>query len=366
MKINRSSAIAFGIVGAIGLWMLSGALAGAGKEQPAKAPPQTAAVVLPKVQVVDSAAREMTREIGVRGQSQAVRIVELKAETAGRVIEVLAEKGVAVAKGDVIARLSLDDRPARLAELKAMIAQRERELNAAASLAAQGYGPNLRATEARAALEAAKAALARLEIDIANTEIKAPIDGTLDGRDIEVGAYLKVGDRLATVVDLRTILVVGSVTEREVPLLAVGRPGTAQLVTGEKLEGRIRFISAAADAATRTFRVELEAPNEGLRARSGITADLRLPLEAVKGHRVSPAILTLDPDGRIGVKTVDAEDKVRFMPVQVLSDAADAVWLGGLPEQVRLITVGQEYVAPGQTVTAVTTPAPTSPPTPSK
>jgi multidrug efflux system membrane fusion protein len=354
MKINRSYAIAFGIVGALGLWMLSGAFADPKKEQPAVT--QTAAVVAPSVRVGDFTAQEMTREITVRGQSLAVRIVDLKAETAGRVIEVLVAKGAPVKKGDVITKLALDDRPARLAELKAMIAQRERELNAAASLATQGYGPSLRASEARAALEAARAGLVRLEVDIANTEIKAPIDGSLDERVVEVGAYLKVGDKIGTVVDLSTILVAGAVTEREVPFLAVGKPGSAQLITGEKLNGKIRFVSAAADVATRTFRVELEAPNPDGRARSGVTADLRLPLDAVKGHRVSPAILTLDGNGRIGVKTVDSENKVRFVPVQILSDNADAIWLGGLPDQVRLITVGQEYVVDGQTVTPVPQP----------
>lgn len=351
MKLNRSYVIAFGFVGAIGLWMLSGAFAEPKKEQPAAA--QTAAVVAPKVRVADFAAEQMTREITVRGQSLAVRIVDLKAETAGRVIEIPVQKGAFISKGDVIARLAADDRPARLAELKAIIAQRERELNAAASLASQGYGASLRATEARAALESARAGLVRLEVDIANTEIKAPIDGTLDERGIEVGAYLKVGDKIGTMVDLRTILVVGAVTEREVPFLAVGKPGTAQLVTGEKLEGKIRFVSSAADAATRTFRVELEAPNVDGRTRSGVTADLRLPLDAVKGHRVSPAILTLDEAGRIGVKAVDAANKVKFMPVQILSDNVEAIWLGGLPDNVRLITVGQEYVIDGQTVTPV-------------
>ncbi|MGE0154523.1 MAG: efflux RND transporter periplasmic adaptor subunit [Reyranellaceae bacterium] len=355
MRINRSYVIAGGILGAIGLWMLSGAFA-VPKKEPAAAP-QTAAVAAPSVRVGDFAAQEMTREINVRGQSAAVRIVELKAETAGRVVETLVEKGATVRKGDVIAKLALDDRPARLAELKAIIAQRERELNAASSLATRGYGPDLRASEARATMETARAAMARLEVDIANTEIKAPIDGTLDERVVEVGAYLKVGDKVGTVVDLSTILVAGAVTEREVPFLAVGKPGSAQLITGEKLQGRIRFISTAADSATRTFRVELEAPNPDRRARSGVTADLRLPLDAVKGHRVSPAILTLDENGRIGVKAVDGDSKVRFMPVQILSDSADAVWLGGLPDQVRLITVGQEYVVDGQVVTPVAQPA---------
>lgn len=351
MKLNRSQWIALGIFGGISLWMLSGAFAK--NEKPTQTAAAQTVAVAPKVRVADLAATELPRSVQVRGQTQAVRSVDLKAETAGRVVEVLAEKGAKLQKGDLIARLALDDRPARLAELKAVIAQRERELNAAASLASQGYGASLRASEARAALEAARASMARLEVDIANTEIKAPIDGTLDERSIEVGAYLKVGDKLATMVDLKTVLVVGAVAERDLPLLKVGGPGTAQLITGQKLEGKIRFIAAQADAATRTFRVELEAPNEEAAAKAGVTAEMMLPLPPVRGHRVSPAILTLDDSGRIGVKLVDADNKVRFAPVTILSDSIDSVTLGGLPEQARIITVGQEYVVPGQTVEPV-------------
>lgn len=351
MKLNRSQWIAVGIFGALSLWMLSGAFAESEKQ--AETVAQTAAVSVPKVRVADITAEQMVRTVDVRGQTEAVRQVDIKAETAGRVIEVPADKGAVLKKGDVIARLALDDRPARLDELKAIIVQRERELNAAASLAQQGFGPNLRASEARAQLESARALLARLEIDIANTEIRAPIDGFLDERSVEVGAYLKVGDKLASVVDLRTVLVVGSVTEREVSQLSVGGPGTARLVTGQTLEGRIRFISSVADTATRTFRVELEAPNPDAQAKAGITADMRLPLSSVTGHKVSPAILTLDDQGRLGVKTVDADNKVRFAPVRIISDSADYVWLAGLPDNARVIVVGQEYVVPGQTVEPV-------------
>ncbi len=351
MKLNRSQWIAVGIFSALSLWMLSGAFAEPEKQTETVA--QTAAVNVPKVRVADIAAEEIVRTVDVRGQTEAVRKVDIKAETAGRVIEVPAEKGALLKKGDIIARLALDDRPARLDELKAIIVQRERELNAAASLAQQGFGPNLRASEARAQLESARAQLARLEIDIANTEIRAPIDGFLDERSVEVGAYLKVGDKLASVVDLKTILVVGSVTEREVSQLAVGGPGTARLVTGQTLDGRIRFISSVADTATRTFRVELEAPNPDAQAKAGITADMRLPLNSLTGHKVSPAILTLDDQGRLGVKTVDADNKARFVPVRIISDSADYVWLDGLPDKTRVIVVGQEYVVPGQTVEPV-------------
>ena len=70
----------------------------------------------------------------------------------------------------------------------------------------------------------------------------------------------------------------------------------------------------------------------------------------VIAHRVSPAILTLTDDGMIGVKTLGPDNRVRFHPIQIIGDGADGVWLSGLPNRITLITVGQEFVAEGQTV----------------
>ena len=63
--------------------------------------------------------------------------------------------------------------------------------------------------------------------------------------------------------------------------------------------------------------------------------------------------MTLNDDGVVGVRTVDATDTVRFMPVDILADETKGVWLGGLPERVRLIVVGQEFVIDGERVTTV-------------
>ncbi len=66
--------------------------------------------------------------------------------------------------------------------------------------------------------------------------------------------------------------------------------------------------------------------------RDGETADIRVPVKAVMAQHVSPAILTLDDKGVLGVRTVDATDTVKFFPVKVIADAADGgVWVSGLP-----------------------------------
>jgi multidrug efflux system membrane fusion protein len=73
---------------------------------------------------------------------------------------------------------------------------------------------------------------------------------------------------------------------------------------------------------------------------------------------MSPAALTLDDAGVIGVKTVDEKSLVHFYPVELVADGADGIWVGGLPREITIITVGQEFVLPGQTVIPVPEDAP--------
>ena len=81
---------------------------------------------------------------------------------------------------------------------------------------------------------------------------------------------------------------------------------------------------------------------------------MQLPGGQAMAHRVSPALLTLGPDGDIGLKIVDEFNRVEFYPVELAMSRLDGVWVTGLPETARIITVGQGYVAPGQVVEAVT------------
>src|SRR3546814_20669342 len=84
-----------------------------------------------------------------------------------------------------------------------------------------------------------------------------------------------------------------------------------------------------------------------------MTAEIALPLSATQAHRVSPAVLTLSDKGEIGVKAVDADNRVVFHPVKIVDTDGEGTWVTGLPEQVTLITVGTEYVGPGDSVRGV-------------
>lgn len=352
----RTSIIIAGVL-AIGAtaWIASGQFSGADQRAAANgkqaSEPPPAKLVAVRVRSV--AARERTDALIVNGRTEESRKVTLRAETAGPVIEVPGVEGSVLEAGDIVARQSIEDRNARLAEAVALVKQREIEYRAATELAKKGFRSGTKLAEARAKLDAARASTKSMRIDLSRTTIKAPFRGVLETRYVETGDFIKIGDSVAKVVDLDPVLAVGFASERDVGSIAVGANGEVTLIDGTTASGKVRYIASVADPDTRSFRVELEIPNHGHKIRAGLTGRLTLPLPAVRAHVVSPAVLTLADDGRIGVRTVDEDDIVRFKPVSILTESNDGVWISGLKDGDRLITTGHEYVKAGQKVRPV-------------
>ncbi len=334
-------------------WVVSGQVGpDDGIQKPARKPPAdlTAIQIVPTVRVRTAFATQHRAEVILRGRTEAVRKVDVKAETYGRVIELKVEKGDRVEKGAVLARLSPEERPARLAEAKALREQRKIEYQASDRLSKKGYRAETQVAGAKAALEAAEAAVARARVALRNTTIRAPFDGLVVARAAEIGDFIDKGDPVVRIIDLDPVLAVAQIGERDRGRVAVGAPAWVTLIGGRRVSGKVRFVTAEAEPTTRTFRIEVELPNPSAEIPDGITAEIRLPLGDVTAHRVSPAILTLTNDGTIGVKTLGPDNRVRFVAIQIIGDGTDGIWLSGLPERVTLITVGQEFVTEGQIV----------------
>lgn len=359
--MKSSYLIAFVIALAATVWLASphiGLFPGNAKNAPdpdavsAESPAIQEKAVM-RVQVRHSVAESRTNALVLTGQSEASRQATLRAETSARVVAVEAGEGAAVKEGDVILRLAMDDREAALGEAQTLVKQRQIEYRAASKLSTKGYQTQTRLAETKTNLQAAIARLRAVELDIERTVIRAPFDGVIQTRLVEVGDYLGIGDPLALIIDLDPLIAVARVSEREIGGVEVGGEGKVRLVTGDTVDGKVRYVSSVASEGTRTFRVELEIENGANRLAAGLTAEIRLPIEAVPAHLITPAVLTLDDAGVIGVKTVDTGNIVRFHPVQLVSDGPDGVWLSGLPAETTIITVGQEFVLPGQEVVPV-------------
>jgi membrane fusion protein, multidrug efflux system len=352
--MKRSVLIAIVILAGIAAWVISGQI---GPPDPSMEPSVTgspeAVDELVAVRVRNQNAESFERTIVVRARTQVSRNVELKVETTGRVIEIGAERGARIGAGELVVRLALDDRDAQLGEALALVDQREVEYFAAQALTEKGFRAETQLAEAMALLEAARAALVAVEDDIAKTAVKAPFDGVLEARSVELGSYLQPGDAIGRLVDLDPLWIVGNVTEREVAGLREGVRAQARLVSGVEVEGRVVQIAALADPTTRTFEVTLEVANPGLRQRDGLTGEIYLPGTQLRAHLVSRAVLVLNDEGVIGVRAVDKNDRVQFYAAKIVGDGPEGVWLAGLPETIRLITVGQDFVKAGQIVRAL-------------
>jgi multidrug efflux system membrane fusion protein len=359
---TKSILIACAIALAVALWMLSGigneppnaggrAAGGAGGASGAN--PER----LTRVLIQRSLARAMTREIVVSARTEPNRQVELRAETDGTVVALGAERGSLVAAGERIVGLDMRDRTAQLDEAEALIIQTQLQYEAAERLRGQQFVSEAQIAETKARLVGAEAARKRILDDIAYTNVKAPFDAIVQDRMVEIGDYVQAGDAVARLVDTNPMIVVGEVNEREVHELAVGSIGNARLVDDTIVAGTIRYLSPLADDNTRTFRVELAVPNPEGRLRAGMTAELRLAADQVTAHSLSPALLALADDGTVGVKAVDAGNRVEFYPVEIIDSSPEGILVTGLPSELRVISVGQGFVTEGQTVAPVVDPA---------
>ncbi len=359
MKSSHILAIALAIGATV--WVLSGQL---GDETPATASIDEAAAESGQVEreptqvrVRTSTSEAYALELTVTGRTEANRSISLRVQTSGRIGEILVEEGQIVEEGQFIARIALDDRPERLARAQALVEQYQVAFDASSELAESGWRAQTANAEARAELENAHAELAAIRLDIARTELKAPFAGVLNYLDIEVGDVVTEGfgesDQVGHIIDLNPVIVVASVSEREIGRIQTGDVGRAELVTGQTAHGVVRFVGQLAEPETRTFPIELEVPNQDHSISAGLTADVIIPLETIVSHFISPSALSLGDDGTLGVKLVGEHNVVEFVPVKVVADEVGGFWVAGLPRTVTLITVGHDYVTHGETVKPV-------------
>lgn len=358
IKSTFVTAAVIGILAAA--WIASGQLNGGGetaattsiaeRESEEAATPAAQAPVTVRVRTVTAEPR--SANLVLRGRTEAERKVELRSETVGTIAAVPVAEGANVKEGETVCEIAVDSRQAMLDQAKAQMRQAQLEYEASRQLAEKGHRSATQAAGALAAFEAAQAEVKRMQVELDHTRITAPFDGLVDTRMVEVGDYLSAGAPCALIVDEQPFLVIGQVAERDVELVQPGSKGSARLITGQVVEGTVRYVGKVADAATRTFRVELEVPNEDRSMRDGMTAELSIAVQTVAAHRIASSILALNDQGTIGVRIVE-DSKVHFVPVTIIADDVDGVWVTGLPARAVIITVGQDYVREGQRVTPV-------------
>ena len=357
MRLKSQYVFVIGVIGVVALYFLVRTVLGGGHAaNPATAKPTQAAGAIPSVQVKLTPEQIREYDVVLRGRTQATRAVVVKSETAGLVAEAPVLQGTVVAKGQVLCRLAVDARQAGLDQARANYKSMQLQQQASAELARKGYRSPTQLLQAQAQLDQAQAQVRGAEIGLRQVDIRAPFAGVFDHRDAEVGTYLAPGQSCGSMIELNPLLIVGDVPETDAGKLHVGATAAARLVDGEALTGRIRYVAHDADPATRTYRVEVIVPNPRLNVRAGLSADLHIAAGAGPAHLAPVSSLVLDSAGRQGLRYVTDDGRVAFAPVTVMAQTADGAWVRGLSGPVRIITVGQSYVAEGQKVRVAAAP----------
>ncbi|HEX5263002.1 MAG TPA: efflux RND transporter periplasmic adaptor subunit [Phenylobacterium sp.] len=349
MRLKSQYLFVIVVIGVVALYFIVRSLFSAGHHEVAQAkttgpagPPSVQAKLIPEVQ--------RQYDVVIRGRTQATRTVVVRSETAGTVAGAPVLQGTFVKQGDVLCRLAVDARQAALDQARAMQKSNLLTKQQNDELAKKGFRAPAQVLLSQANLDASNAAVRQAEIALAQVNVKAPFAGVFDHRDAEVGTYLAVGQPCGTMIEIDPLLVVGDVPETQAASVHVGAPATARLVSGQMLHGRIRYVSHDADPQTRTYRLEMVAQNPRLDVRSGLSAEMHVGAGSGPAHLVPVSTLVLDSAGRQGVRYVLADGRVAFSPVNVVEETHDGVWVTGLSGEVKLITVGQSYVADGQKV----------------
>ena len=251
-------------------------------------------------------------------------------------------------------KIADNDRVARLDQAKANVEQRLAEHNSALKLKSKNFVAENAFLQAKANLETANAELVHAQYEYDQLTIKAPIQGYCQECPVDVGDYVNVGDKLATIVDLSVLYLDVYVSENDIANIKIGQ--TAKIIIDQfktQREAKVTYISKVADSKTHSYLVELTMDNKDLQLPEGLTAKVDLVKDAEHVHTLSPSVLILDDQGLVGIMSVDQSNKAVFRPVEIVQTSLDKICVKGLPETVTIISNGAQFVKNGHEVELV-------------
>lgn len=333
------------------LWMLSGEVKTSLDQAPE--PREQPGQSLTNVLIEKREARAFSPTVLLQGQVEPWRRVEVSAQVGGTVEALLVQQGQKVSAGDVLLRIAEDNRVDNVKRWQAKVNQLTADLQGANRLRSSNLVSESETMGLESELAASRAELATARLALDNLIPKAPFDGVVNHRNVDVGELVQVGQPLLELVQVNRLKATGQLSQQSVGLVFEGQPVNIELLDGRHLFGEVSFVASAASPATRSFEVEVIADNPHEARVAGGSATLAIKLPEQMAMFLSPALLTLGNDGRPGVSHVDDNNKVVLSPVTLLTITTEGAWVSGLPDEIRLITRGAGFVSVGQEVNAV-------------
>ena len=186
-------------------------------------------------------------------------------------------------------------------------------------------------------------------VELNRTEVKAPFAGYIE-QIVKPGNFLERGQVCATIIQLDPISFIAGVPEYDINKVRIGQNVGVKLVTGQTIKGKLTFVSKSASPDTRTFVVESQIPNPEGSVKDGLTANMTIEIDKVMAHKISPSILLLNDEGKLGIRIVTENNAAMFKEINILEDSEDGLWVTNIPNTVEIIIQGQGFVEDGQKV----------------
>jgi len=334
-----------------------------------KPPPSSVAIAEAKSEVIPNLLTAV-------GDLAAVHQVNVTSDVSGRITDIMFTPGSTVKAGSPLVQLFDAPDQGDLASFKAQATGAQLALDRAKQLAARQFGPQATADAAQATFDQANAGIAKTEALISQKLVRAPFDGELGVRHVEVGQFLTAGTQIVTLTDLAILYANFTVTEKESGQLKVGQTVRVSVdaYPGRTFEGKINAIEPQIATDTRNIRVQatLDNPDHILKPGMFATTTVVLPDKpAVVTVPETAVDYTLYGDSVFLITEKKADDgKTSLTAVRTFVRTGNRIHgraeiLSGLKPGDRVVAVGQLKLQSGAAVAISTDqppPIPANPP----
>jgi multidrug efflux system membrane fusion protein len=306
------------------------------------------------------------------GDLAAVHQVNVTSDVSGRITEILFQAGANVKSGTPLLQLFDGPEQADLASFKAQATMAQLSLDRARQLAARQFGAQVTVDQAQSAFDQANAGIARMQAVISQKLVRAPFDGELGVRKIEVGQYLTAGTQIVSLTDLSVLYANFTIPEKDSGNLNVGQVVRIKVdaYPGKTFEGKITTIEPQISTDTRNIRVQATIANPERILKPGMFATttvvlpdkppvITIPETAVDYTLYGDSVYLIsekkEDDGKTSLTTTRS-----FVQTGNRIEGRAEI-LKGLKPGDRVVAVGQLKLQSGSAVTISTDPAPPIP-----
>ena len=314
-----------------------------GAEQGAGGPP---GIVVEATEAVSATSVRKLKAVGTLASNQSVIV---RPEISGRLTRIHFDDGVNVEAGTLLAELDKSVLAAELNSAQANLTLARKEYERADALLKRGTGTKQRRDQAVSDLQAAEASVALARAQLDKCEIRAPFDGTLGIRGVDVGAYLAAGDDIVNLEQISPIKIDFEVPERFLDEIEVGKEVTlrSDAFRGEVFAAWISAVNPMINQRTRAIEVQAFADNKAGRLRPGQFVSVTIRVNQRDGATFVPE-QSLVPNSEAPAVYRIEDGVARMVPVEVgIRIARHVEILSGVAPGEMIVTAGQQRLADG-------------------